>query len=108
MLPGFSALASSTHASCAAPATDSALRRNPVARSELRRGARLIPICAIVFAGSQLAQDRFLRPSRTVRAPVDRRGGEKAMASSLMVGEALVGDGNEVAHIDLLIGPKDG
>ena len=30
------------------------------------------------------------------------------MASSLMVGEALVGDGNEVAHIDLLIGSKDG
>src|SRR5215210_8580789 len=30
------------------------------------------------------------------------------MASSLMVGEALVGDGNEVAHIDLLIGTKDG
>jgi 5,6,7,8-tetrahydromethanopterin hydro-lyase len=30
------------------------------------------------------------------------------MASSVMVGEALVGDGNEVAHIDLLIGPKDG
>jgi 5,6,7,8-tetrahydromethanopterin hydro-lyase len=25
-----------------------------------------------------------------------------------MVGESLVGDGNEVAHIDLLIGPKDG
>ena len=30
------------------------------------------------------------------------------MASSLMVGEALVGDGNEVAHIDLLIGSQDG
>ena len=30
------------------------------------------------------------------------------MASSLMVGESLVGDGNEVAHIDLLIGSKDG
>ena len=30
------------------------------------------------------------------------------MASSVMVGESLVGDGNEVAHIDLLIGPKDG
>jgi 5,6,7,8-tetrahydromethanopterin hydro-lyase len=30
------------------------------------------------------------------------------MASSLMVGESLVGEGNEVAHIDLLIGPKDG
>jgi 5,6,7,8-tetrahydromethanopterin hydro-lyase len=30
------------------------------------------------------------------------------MASSMMVGESLIGDGNEVAHIDLLIGPKDG
>jgi len=27
---------------------------------------------------------------------------------SIFIGEALVGDGNEVAHIDLLIGPKDG
>ena len=27
---------------------------------------------------------------------------------SMYVGEALVGDGNEVAHIDLLIGEKDG
>ncbi len=27
---------------------------------------------------------------------------------SMMIGEGLVGDGNEVAHIDLLIGPKDG
>jgi 5,6,7,8-tetrahydromethanopterin hydro-lyase len=26
----------------------------------------------------------------------------------LMIGESLVGDGNEVAHIDLMIGPKDG
>ena len=30
------------------------------------------------------------------------------MAGPFMVGESLVGDGNEVAHIDLLIGPKDG
>ena len=30
------------------------------------------------------------------------------MASAFMVGESLVGEGNEVAHIDLLIGPKDG
>ena len=30
------------------------------------------------------------------------------MASAFMVGESLVGDGNEVAHIDLLIGSKDG
>jgi 5,6,7,8-tetrahydromethanopterin hydro-lyase len=27
---------------------------------------------------------------------------------SIYIGEALVGDGNEVAHIDLLIGSKDG
>src|SRR5579859_2128731 len=27
---------------------------------------------------------------------------------SMYIGEALVGEGNEVAHIDLLIGPKDG
>ena len=27
---------------------------------------------------------------------------------SMFIGEALVGDGNEVAHIDLLIGNKDG
>src|SRR5947199_10215485 len=27
---------------------------------------------------------------------------------SMMVGEALVGEGNEIAHIDLLIGSKDG
>jgi 5,6,7,8-tetrahydromethanopterin hydro-lyase len=30
------------------------------------------------------------------------------MAGSFSVGESLVGDGNEVAHIDLLIGSKDG
>ena len=28
--------------------------------------------------------------------------------SVMLVGEALAGDGNEVAHIDLLIGPKTG
>ena len=27
---------------------------------------------------------------------------------SMFVGEALVGDGNEIAHIDLMIGSKDG
>ena len=30
------------------------------------------------------------------------------MARTLSVGESLVGDGNEVAHIDLFIGSKDG
>jgi len=30
------------------------------------------------------------------------------MAGSFMVGESLVGEGDEVAHIDLIVGPKDG
>ena len=30
------------------------------------------------------------------------------MATSLLVGESLVGEGNEVAHVDLLIGSKSG
>ena len=30
------------------------------------------------------------------------------MAITLATGEALVGEGNEVAHIDLLIGSKSG
>lgn len=30
------------------------------------------------------------------------------MSQLLMTGEALVGDGNEVAHVDLLMGPKSG
>lgn len=30
------------------------------------------------------------------------------MSEVMMVGECLIGDGNEVAHIDILIGPKDG
>src|SRR4051812_11732818 len=49
------------------------------------------------------------RPGRRSPRSVEtttRRGAQ--MANSLMVGESLVGDGNEVAHIDLLIGRKDG
>lgn len=29
-----------------------------------------------------------------------------AKINKVMVGESLVGDGNEVAHVDLLIGPR--
>ena len=29
-----------------------------------------------------------------------------AKINKLLVGESLVGDGNEVAHIDLIIGPR--
>ncbi|RUZ90530.1 formaldehyde-activating enzyme [Mesorhizobium sp. M7A.F.Ca.US.003.02.2.1] len=31
-----------------------------------------------------------------------------AKISKVMIGESLVGDGNEVAHVDLLIGPRGG
>src|SRR4051794_5589636 len=41
------------------------------------------------------------------RANTDHRG-EARMAGSFIVGESPFGDGAEVAHIDLLIGPKDG
>src|SRR5579871_5040509 len=40
------------------------------------------------------------------RFPEKPLTGECAM--SMFIGEALVGDGNEIAHIDLLIGSKDG
>lgn len=30
------------------------------------------------------------------------------MSDVMKVGEALVGDGDEVAHVDLIVGPKDG
>jgi len=35
-------------------------------------------------------------------------GGDKKMAviNKVLIGEALVGDGNEVAHIDLMMGPR--
>jgi 5,6,7,8-tetrahydromethanopterin hydro-lyase len=33
---------------------------------------------------------------------------ERKISMSMFIGEALVGEGNEVAHIDLLIGSKDG
>ena len=34
-------------------------------------------------------------------------GGDKmAVINKVLVGESLVGDGNEVAHIDLIMGPR--
>src|SRR5205809_3504894 len=43
---------------------------------------------------------------RAKRAALHTKKGDHAM--SMYIGEALVGEGNEVAHIDLLIGNKDG
>ena len=47
---------------------------------------------------------RSLQPAR--RTITNFRVGELRM--SMFIGEALAGDGNEIAHIDLLIGSKDG
>jgi len=33
---------------------------------------------------------------------------EENSANTYLIGESLVGEGNEVAHIDLMIGDKDG
>ncbi len=41
-------------------------------------------------------------PTTTVDAPAEKSG------STYLIGESLVGEGNEVAHIDLMIGDKDG
>ena len=40
--------------------------------------------------------------------PTEASTGEKTMAvvDRVLVGESLVGDGNEVAHIDLIMGPR--
>src|SRR5205809_4033315 len=43
---------------------------------------------------------------RAKRAALHTKKGDHAM--SMYIGEALVGEGNEIAHIDLLIGSKDG
>src|SRR5215468_7828253 len=59
-------------------------------------------------AGS-LQSDRHLLLFRSRKTPhrnFDPRGDGRVM--SMYIGEALAGDGNEIAHIDLLIGEKTG
>jgi 5,6,7,8-tetrahydromethanopterin hydro-lyase len=34
------------------------------------------------------------------------KGTHMALINKMLVGESLVGDGNEVAHIDLIMGPR--
>jgi 5,6,7,8-tetrahydromethanopterin hydro-lyase len=50
------------------------------------------------------------RPARQPIPPAEEEWFEEREAAGriMLVGESLVGDGNEVAHIDLLIGSKDG
>ena len=55
-----------------------------------------------VVAAEFQASDRIIVGHKT-RVSIQRNSG-----MSMYVGESLVGDGNEVAHIDLLIGDKSG
>ena len=41
-----------------------------------------------------------------IRERDEQESGEKSM--SMFIGEGLVGEGDEIAHIDLMIGSKDG
>src|SRR5262245_8365705 len=47
-------------------------------------------------------------PARVLPSPERRPKPKGVPAMSMYIGEALVGDGNEVAHIDLMIGSKTG
>ncbi|MEE8354575.1 MAG: bifunctional 5,6,7,8-tetrahydromethanopterin hydro-lyase/3-hexulose-6-phosphate synthase [Candidatus Bathyarchaeia archaeon] len=61
------------------------------------------------FLESQVQQGRFGSMSEAVRAAIDRFStGSAHRGGAFLIGEALVGEGNEVAHIDLMIGDKQG
>ncbi len=61
------------------------------------------------FLESQVEQGRFGSMSEAVRAAIDRFStGSAHRGGAFLIGEALVGEGNEVAHIDLMIGDKQG
>jgi len=61
------------------------------------------------FLEAQVEKGRFSSVSEAVRAAIDQfKERARSSAGSYFIGEALVGEGNEVAHIDLLIGDKSG
>ncbi|MCW3991717.1 MAG: bifunctional 5,6,7,8-tetrahydromethanopterin hydro-lyase/3-hexulose-6-phosphate synthase [Candidatus Bathyarchaeota archaeon] len=61
------------------------------------------------FLEEQVEQGRFGSMSEAVRAAIDRFQERTASpGGAYLIGEALVGEGDEVAHIDLLIGDKTG
>ena len=61
------------------------------------------------FLEGLVEQGRFSSMSEAVRAAVDRFSiGAAQRGGAFLIGEALVGEGNEVAHVDLLIGDKQG
>ncbi len=61
------------------------------------------------FLEGLVEQGRFGSVSEAVRAAINRLNVTSPQTGgSFMIGEALVGEGDEVAHIDLLIGDKQG
>ena len=61
------------------------------------------------FLEELVEQGRFGSVSEAVRAAIDRFNFRSSSpGGAYMIGEALVGEGDEVAHIDLLIGDKSG
>jgi len=61
------------------------------------------------FLEELVEQGRFGSVSEAVRAAIDRFNFRSSSpVGAYMIGEALVGEGDEVAHIDLLIGDKSG
>lgn len=61
------------------------------------------------FLEEQVKLGRFSSVSEALRGAINSFSGSSVRAQRVfLVGEALVGEGDEVAHIDLLIGDKDG
>ena len=61
------------------------------------------------FLEDLVEQGRFSSVSEAMRAAVNRFSTSTTPnGGAFLIGEALVGEGDEVAHIDLLIGDKHG
>jgi len=61
----------------------------------------------VSFLETLVADGRYGSVSEALRAAVENFNMPKT-ESAFYIGEALLGDGNELAHIDLMIGDKDG
>ncbi len=61
------------------------------------------------FLESLVEQGRYPSVSEAMRAAINRFSLQSSpQGGAFLIGEALVGEGNEVAHVDLLIGDKQG